>query len=216
MKAPALAAALLLLGQGSTLAQTPAPPVESAPSTSAAAPAEAGEPLPPGAPTGDYELSAWCYGALSEYLDIYDRVKPDLRDIDKMFGSSVKNEREPYADDIAASRAELKVLASAVQGAEKASPTPLQIKGTEAIKLGRGIWAPVEGKSQRELARAWLSWGLPDRCDSTAKSLIASSAVLGQALQYNVAPPPAAPAEAPPASAPPAPATPNGASPSPN
>ena len=177
-----LSAALLLLSQSLATAQTAAP----APATgSAAAPAEPGEPLPPGAPSRPYELSAWCYGALGEYLDIYDRVKPDLRAIDKMFGSSVKNEKEPYASDIAAARVELKVLANAVESAEKASPSPIQAQGAEAIKTGRAIWAPAEAKSERELARAWLTWGLPDRCDSNARQLAASSALLGQALKYN-------------------------------
>ncbi len=177
-------ATLLLLGQGAVVAQTSEPTVVPA-QASLPAPEEPGEPLPPGAPTAPYELSAWCYGALGEYLDIYDRVKPDLRAIDKMFGSSVKNEKEPYSSDIAASRDELKVLASAVEAAEKASPSPIQVRGAEAVKSGRAIWAPAEAKTQRELARAWLTWGLPDKCDSTARQLAASSAVLGEALKYN-------------------------------
>ncbi len=186
MKAQVLtvSAALLLLSQSGVVAQTDAAPAAPA-ATSLPAPEEPGEPLPPGAPIQPYELSAWCYGALGEYLDIYDRVKPDLRTIDKMFGSSVKNEKEPYSGDIAAARDELKLLANAVEGAEKASPTPIQENGVAAIKKGRSIWAPAEAKSERELARAWLTWGLPDKCDSNAKQLAASSAVLGQALKYN-------------------------------
>src|SRR5947209_3417998 len=92
-----------------------------------------GEPLPASAPAQPYELAAWCYGAMSEYLDIYDKVKPDLRDIDKLFGSSVKNEKEPYAQDMAAARDELKVLASAVEAAEKASPRVIAPQGIEAV-----------------------------------------------------------------------------------
>ena len=38
-----------------------------------AAPTADGEPLPPGAPTEAYPLAAWCYGALSEYLDVFER-----------------------------------------------------------------------------------------------------------------------------------------------
>ena len=175
-------------------------------STSAPAPAEPGEPLPPGAPTGEYELSAWCYGALSEYLDIYQRVKPDLKDIDRMFGTSVKNEAEPYSADMAAARQELKVLSGAVEAAEKASPTPIAPRGALAVKLGQSIWAPAELKTRRELARAWLSWGMPDKCDTNARALTANSALLGQALKYNnpqsdtPATPPASDAPAPPAS----------------
>jgi hypothetical protein len=76
---PALVLALSLM-----LADTP-PPADNG----------GGEPLPPGAPTDSYQLSAWCYGALDEYLGIYDKVKPDLRDMDHMFGTSVV-EDEPY------------------------------------------------------------------------------------------------------------------------
>ncbi len=165
-----------------------------------------GESLPPGAPTQPYELTAWCYGAMSEYLDIYERVKPDLRAIDKQYGSSVVNEKNPYSADMAAAHAELKVLADAVVAAEKASPNPIAPQGVAAIKLGRSIWTPAEEKTSRELARAWLSWGMPDRCDSTARTLAANSALLGKALNYNNpsatdTPPPPATAEAAPTDA---------------
>jgi len=170
-----------------------------------------GEPLPSSAPTQPYDLAAWCYGAMSEYLDVYDRVKPDLRDIDKLFGSSVKNEAEPYASDIAAAREELKVLAGAVEGAEKASAQVIAPRGVEAVKTGRSIWTPAEEKTRRELARAWLSWALPDRCDSNARELAAKSALLGQVLKYNTTsatdptppPPPAPPPPPPPDPTPP-------------
>jgi hypothetical protein len=187
----------------------------------ARAAAEDAEPLPPGAPTEPYPLAAWCYGALSEYLEVYDRVKPDLRAIDKEFGSSVPNEKEPYASDMAALRVELKKIAHAVQVAEQASPKPIAPEGVEAINQGRGIWRPAEMRTHRELARAWLTWALPDRCDSNAKELAASSSLLGQALKYNnpsavdaPAPPPPEPAaDQAPAAPAPAPAASDQASP---
>ena len=146
---------------------------------------DAGEPLPPGAPSEPYELSAWCYGALAEYLDIYGQVKPEIRAIDKLFGSSVKNEAEPYASDVAAARGEVKVLSRAVEAAERASARPISDRGAAAVRQGRAIWAPAESRTHRELARAWMSWALPDRCDSNARELAARSALLGQALRYN-------------------------------
>ena len=166
-------------------AQTPA-------SEPAPAAGQAEEPLPPGAPTDPYALSAWCYGAMDEYLAVYETVKPDLRAIDAMWGSTVAHEREPYAQDMAAARKERRVLADAITAAEKASPAPIAPRGVAAVKQGRSIWALAEGKSHRELARAWLSWGLPDKCDSTARNLAANAAVLGAALKYN-APEPDAP-----------------------
>ncbi|HZZ37241.1 MAG TPA: hypothetical protein VFE03_16080 [Caulobacteraceae bacterium] len=159
--------------------------------------ATGGEPLPPGAPTDSYELTGWCFGALGEYLDIYDKVKPDLIDIDKTWGTSVK-ESEPYASDIAAARAELKVLAGALEAAEKASPRPIAPQGAAAIKKGQSIWAIVESRPRRELARAWLTWGLPDQCATNARTLAAKSALLGKALTYNTKPDEAAPMAPPP------------------
>src|ERR1700744_4320001 len=67
--------------------------------------------IPPGAPSDDYGFVAWCYGALSESLTIYDQVKPDLKAIDEMFGTSVQ-EPEPYMSDIAAERVALKRFGS--------------------------------------------------------------------------------------------------------
>ena len=171
-----------------------------------------GEPLPPGAPTDSYELAAWCYGALDEYLQIYDKVIPDLKAIDAKFGTDVK-EAQPYHTDMAAYRVELKVLGDSVTAAEKASPTPITERGASALSDGRHIWSVAEGKERRELARAWMMWALPDRCDSNARELTQRSALFGKALNYNQgggaqgggAPAPVPPAPAPDAAAPPAP-----------
>jgi hypothetical protein len=152
-----------------------------------------GEPLPPGAPTDPYELSAWCYGALDEYLKIYEQVKPDLRDIDKLFGTSVV-ETDPYQHDMAAYRVELKMIGDSVTDAEKASPRPISQRGVSSMRLGRSIWSIAETKPSRELARAWLTWGLPDKCDSNARELTQRSLLLGQALGYNAKPPESPPA----------------------
>ncbi len=164
-----------------------------------------GEPLPPGAPTDSYQLSAWCYGALDEYLAIYQKVKPDLRDIDHMFGTSVV-EDEPYHADMAAARDELKMIAGSVTEAEKASPRPISDQGADAIKQGRAIWSLAEAKSTRELARAWMLWALPDRCDSNAKELTQKSILFGKALNYNNQPAPTSsvPASGVPSASPPA------------
>jgi hypothetical protein len=101
---------------------------------------------------------------------------------------------------MAAARVELKLIGHAVQAAEQASPSAIAPQGVEAINLGRSIWRPAEMKTRRELARAWLTWGLPDRCDSNARQLAAKSALLGKALSYNN--PSATDAPAPPAPTP--------------
>lgn len=176
----------------------------------------AGEPLPPGAPTDSYELAAWCYGALDEYLQIYDKVIPDLKAIDAKFGTDVK-EGQPYHADMAAYRVERKLIADSVTDAEKASPTPIGERGAAAMSDGRRIWSMVETRPRRELARAWMMWALPDRCDANARELAKRSLLFGKALGYNQGGAAAAPAPdaahdaAPPASAPPAEAPPPGA-----
>jgi hypothetical protein len=154
--------------------------------TPAAAPDDAGgEPLPPGAPTDSYELAAWCYGALNEYLLIYDHVKPDLRAIDTLLGGDQVRESEPYQSDMAAARVELKVIGESVTQAEQASPRPISDRGVAAMHQGQGVWAVAEARPERELARAWLMWALPDRCDSNARDLSRRSILLGKALSYN-------------------------------
>ncbi len=153
-------------------------------STSTPPPEAPGEPLPAGAPTDPYQLTGWCYGALAEYLEIYDVVKPDLIAIDKMFGPAVK-ESEPYQSDIAAYRDELKIFGNAIEATEKASPQIISPQGAQAIRAGQSIWRPAEARTHRELARAWMSWGMPDQCDVNAKALLARSTVLGKALSFN-------------------------------
>jgi hypothetical protein len=182
MKTPRLLLALLSITAAGVHAQ-PAP--ADAP-RAAQAPAPDGEPLPAGAPKDPYELAAWCFGALDQYLYVYENIIPQLKDIDRRFGSSVKNEAMPYAADMAAAHDELKVLAGAVEAAEKASPQVISTRGAAAVMLGRSIWAPAETHTKRELARAWLSWALPDACDTNARSLKSRSDLLGEALKYNV------------------------------
>lgn len=201
---PVFFATLALAAEG-PIATAPTPP-EAAPAAATAGNATPdAASLPPGAPAEPYALTAWCYGALSEYLEIYPKVIPDLEAIDKLFGSPVTNEKTPYADDVAAAREEQALLSSAVTAAEQASAQPISARGVEAIRAGRGIWGPAEAKTRRELARAWLSWGLPEKCDATAHDLITRSSLLGQALKSGDAPVDTPPSPPTPPSSPPKP-----------
>ena len=140
-----------------------------------AASAQETEDIPPGAPTDDYGFVSWCYGATDEYLTIYTKVLPDLKDIDKTFGSPVKEE-VPYAADVAAEHKALKRFGDAIAAAEKATPDPINsTEGQAAIAKGRSIWSVAETLPERKLADAWLFWGIPVRCERTAKSLHAHS-----------------------------------------
>ena len=157
-----------------------APPAVAAPAPADTTAAD-DDGVPPGAPTNDYLFVAWCYGATDEYLDIYERVKPDLRAIDKLFGSSVK-EAEPYQSDVADEHKALKRFAAAITAAEKASVRPIGEQGAEAMNQGRQIWRAAELQPSRKLADAWLFWGIPNRCEKTAAALAARSVLMGQAL----------------------------------
>jgi hypothetical protein len=233
MRLAALFALVVLAAVQSRAATPEAAPADAAPAPAASEPAAdkpaqdpaAAEPaasdkaepdkaetdtLPVGAPSDDYGLVAWCYGALDEYLAIYEVVKPDLRDIDKMFGTPVK-ETEPYSEDVAEERVALKRFADAMEAAEKASPSPIAAAGAQDIAKGRDVWAAARLQPNRKLADAWLYWGVPSRCETTAQSLKARSTLLGQALATD-----APQADTPPPDAsPPAPAAPDTAAPAP-
>lgn len=176
---------LLTLALLTTPADEPVSTAPPPPTAEQVARATPGEPLPPGAPTDPYELTSWCYGALGEYLAVYDRVIPDLRDIDRAYGSSVHNEAQPYAADIAAARLALRRFATAMRTAERASAQPIATRGAAAVQQGRAIWTIAERGSRRALARAWLYWGVPDQCEITALSLQERSSVLAANLAVN-------------------------------
>ena len=206
---PALLFALSLFAADPVLPDTPvatAPPAApaAAPKPEAAPAAEAdSDGVLAGAPKDDYGFVAWCYGALGEYLSIYDDIKPDLKAIDKMFGSPVV-EAEPYHEDMAAARVAQKRFAAAMTAAEKASPQPISQYGADSIDKGRNIWSVVKLKTRRNMVDAWLFWGVPDRCETTAKALKTRSSLLGQALAASTPPPEAKPAPEAAAAPPPA------------
>ncbi len=177
--------ALTVLAAQPVDAPAPAAPTAAPPAASPAAATDVSaaddDGVPPGAPTDDYLFVAWCYGATDEYLDIYERVKPDLKAIDKQWGSPVK-EAEPYQSDVADEHKALKRFAAAITAAEKASYHPIGEQGAAAMAQGRMIWAAAELQPHRKLADAWLFWGIPNRCEKTAAALHSRSILMGQAL----------------------------------
>jgi hypothetical protein len=172
----------LLAGEPGDDAPKVQPPVPAvAPAAQAEPAGEGWEEFPRNVPHDDYGLVSWCYGALDEYLSLYEVVKPDLKDIDKMFGSPVK-EAEPYAEDVAGERQALRRFAAAMEAAEKASPRVIAPRGAEMVGRGRSIWSAAKLQPHRKLADAWLFWGVPKRCETTAKSLKTNATLLGQAM----------------------------------
>ncbi|MBX3480253.1 MAG: hypothetical protein KF842_07625 [Caulobacter sp.] len=180
-----------------------APAAEAAPSAEVAAveapvagPSMENEyPVPAGAPSDDYGLVAWCYGALSGHMALYDKVIGEVEKIEveiaKIPGAPPAD-MDSYRTQREAGKETLKVFGRAMEAAEKASPTAISPYGAEALKKGNAIWMTVRNGDKKYLAREWMSWGLPGRCLPTAERLQARSALFGQALNYNAKP--AAPA----------------------
>lgn len=165
----------------------------------AEAPATAAPAYPPGAPRDDYGLVAWCYGALSGFLDLHDTVMPEVTRIETSFrapGRTLKEDLKVYADMRRDGQRQKKLFAAAIEAAEKASLRPINAIGGEAVKKGRGIWAAAPNLPKARVAQEWMSWALPARCETTAVALQQRATLMGTAFQVETAAAPAAPAEA--------------------
>ncbi len=185
--APFLVFALALLGAddpSTTPAEPAAPPAAAAPA--APAPDTMGS-SPVSAPTDDYGYVAWCYGAISAYVDLYDKAMPEVIRIERAWPTpdTEENINEVYPGQKKESLAELKLFRRAMTAAEKASAQPIQDRGAAAIKRGRAVWAGADSVKPAQLAQFWMSWSPPAKCEETAKSLEKKSKLFGQALTYN-------------------------------
>ncbi|MDO8297215.1 MAG: hypothetical protein Q7T19_12345 [Caulobacter sp.] len=156
------------------------------------------------APTDDYGYVGWCYGAISSYVELYDRAMPEVTRIERAWPtpSTEENLAEVYPGQREEAKRNLALFARAMDAAEKASPTAIQLQGAAAIKRGRAMWTGATSVPKAQLAQFWMSWSPPAKCEQTAKALEARSLLFGQALTYNAkgaapvaAPPP--PAEEP-------------------
>jgi hypothetical protein len=169
-------------------------------------------------PHDDYQLVAWCYGMLRGYLDLHDEVMPEVTRIETAFrppGRKLSDDLKVYADMQKAGKAQLKLFQAALTAAEKASLKPINTIGAAAVARGHSVWEAGPSITKARLAQEWMSWALPARCETTAKTLKDRATLLGAGFKVNATedeatPPPAppAPTEAappPPAEAPPAP-----------
>lgn len=153
-----------------------------------AAPAAAEAPLPPGAPRDDYEFVAWCYGALSGYLDLHDQVMPEVTRIESEFrrpGSNLQDDLKVYAQQQRQGQADLKRFKASLTAAEKASLKPINTIGGEAMQRGRSVWNAGPEVTKARMAQEWMSWTLPARCPTTAAALEKRAKLLGASFQVN-------------------------------
>jgi hypothetical protein len=190
-----IALALFLFLQGQPAAAEGAPAAQAPPE----------DRFPAGAPHEDYQFVAWCYGSLRGYLDLHDQVMPEVTRIESTYrppGRKLSDDMKVYADLQKEGRAQLKTFQAAMTAAEKASVRPINVVGAEALQKGLGMWRATPDITPARLAQAWMSWALPARCETTAKSLEASATLMGATLRANAEPdapapsPDAAPAPA--------------------
>jgi hypothetical protein len=125
---------------------------------------------PPDAPTDDYGFVAWCYGALSGQMELYQLVKPDL---DALATSDAERADNNKLDDeqMAAGRDYLGLYQRAMEAAEEATPK-LNIRGGEAISEGHSIWDKARIADAKTRMWSYLNWDLPGRCETTAHKLL--------------------------------------------
>lgn len=187
---PVLIVTLALMAT-SALAQ-PKTTVLEAPKAEAPKDDDRADPWPAGAPHGDYEFTAWCYGALKQHMELFTTVKPDLDAISKRWKTEAEDAKS-YADQQAAGREDVALFTRALQEAEKASSRPINVQGAAAIDQGRKVFAQFNTVEPTWRAYSWMNWELPERCEPTAKALESKSKLLGQALKAN-SPTPAKPA----------------------
>src|SRR3954470_20777768 len=123
--ATAFLLALALMAQDAPVSTAPkvsAPPPRTTPAATA--------------PTDDYGYVGWCYGALGGYVELYDKVMPEVTRIEKTFpgpdGFAASMKEYPAMRDQA--KKDLVVYRSAIVAAEKASPRPISEYGAAAIK----------------------------------------------------------------------------------
>jgi hypothetical protein len=156
----------------------------------AEAPAAAPElPLVPvGAPKDDYQLVAWCYGALRGYLEMHDEVMPEVTRIETTYrkpGARLEDDLKVYADQQKEGQKDLKRFQAALTAAEKASLQPINTLGAAAVRKGRSVWNASPDVTPARKAQEWMSWTLPARCTVTADALTTRARLMGKAFKVN-------------------------------
>jgi hypothetical protein len=160
MRLAALLVSLALTAAPASLALAQAP-----------APAPADDAFPTGAPTDDYGLMGWCYGALQGHLDLYQSVMPEVQRIETAFpqpGETPEKITAQYKLQHTRGEQMLTRYGQALTALEAKKQTG-GVARKDAIEKGREVWGGSEKADARQLAQLWMSWGLPGRCDSTAR-----------------------------------------------
>lgn len=155
------------------------PPVSNAP------PVANPDDWPKGAPRGEYEFTAWCYGVLRTHMELYNQVKPELVAISKRWHTEEEDEKS-YTDQLNAGKVYLAQFAKALETTERASARPINAQGAAAIEQGRRMWAEFNTVDKTMQAYSWMNWELPEKCPKVAVALENKSALMAPALKANL------------------------------
>jgi len=141
-----------------------------------------------GMPKADYELVAWCHGALAGQLELEPTAMADMVKIE---GKAKVLARAKEDAEMAKERREyLKDYEHALAAAEAASPTPIHQKGVEAELRGYALWTATRNKEPIWLMLDWGMWDPNDvGCSEAAKRLYDKSKLFGLALKGSDAAP---------------------------
>jgi len=140
----------------------------------AAALAAGEDPFPPGAPTDDYGLVAWCYGALSRHMELRINAWPEVERIEREIpepGVPLSEVLASYDQQEKAGQAELDLYARALSLAEVAHAEGTAERGV-LVQKGRDAWKGADALDAKALAPSWMSWALPGRCGATARRIL--------------------------------------------
>jgi regulator of protease activity HflC (stomatin/prohibitin superfamily) len=160
--------------------------------------------IPKGAPSADYDFVAWCHGALTGHMALYEMVKPELKSIERP--EEVADDEKADVEQMKAGREYLALYTHALHAASKAHPKEMAARREKAEAQGEAIWDAAKAAEPRTRMWSWLLWDLPGRCEVAAKRLETRSGVLGGAFKTSEDAAPAPAANAPAAEPPPAPA----------
>jgi len=153
-----------------------------------------------GLPKTDYELVAWCHGALAGQLELDPVAKADMEKIEGKAKVAARAKQDAELEQ--ERRGYLKEYEHALAAAEANSPSYIHQKGVDAEVQGYRLWTATRNK---EPIWRMLDWGMWDPndvgCGDAAKRLYNKSTLFGEALKAkdetkDEAPPPPSPLEA--------------------
>ena len=110
---------------------------------------------------------------------------PEVKRIETTYrapGSSLAADMKVYADMNKQAQKDLKLFASAMEAAERASIKPINTIGAAAVQRGRGSWSMAANLPPARVAQEWMSWTPPARCTPTAQRLEKNAKLLGAAF----------------------------------